>query len=155
MKKLLISLAIVLAVAALSSAITYSVSHPVIKKSEPIAISPITGQEILGYNQGSNNILSSVSSSVTTTNVGGPTLLLSRNATRQYCYVVNNSDTGIYLTFRNFDSQSAASSSIGSNLGLLLVANGGSYECLPENMVVSDIWATSTASGKSIVSGQQ
>lgn len=125
-------------------------------KPEQIAISPLTGEVLGGYSQGANNILTFVSSNATTTAVGLPTLLIARNPTRQYCYVVNNSDTAIFLTFKNFASDVAASTSVGvANGGLRLNANGGSYECLPENMVQSDIWASSTASGKQILSGQQ
>lgn len=108
------------------------------------------------YSAGGSNIISSVVSSATSTSTGLPVLLLVRNATRQYCYIVNDSDTAVYITFKNFTSATAASTTVGAaNGGLRLNANGGSFECLPEKMVVSDIWASSTASGKQIISGQQ
>lgn len=137
-------------------AVSVAASYIITKRSiEPISC-PATGEANLGYNQGSNNTISSVTSLTTSTAVGLPVLLLARNATRQYCYITNNSATAIYLTFKNFSTDVAASTSVGAaNGGLYLAASGGRYECLPQNMVVSDIWASSTASGLSVSAGQQ
>lgn len=114
------------------------------------------GEEKLGA-LGGNNLITNTTQITTSTNASAlPVKLLSRNYSRAYCAIVNDSDTAVYLTFKNFTDASAASTSVGAAKGgLRLNANGGIFECTPEKMVVTDIWASSTASGKNILVTEQ
>ena len=110
---------------------------------------------LLSANSGTNNILSFVSTVRTTTAVGQAVKVLASNSGRQYCYVQNNSPTAIYLTFKNFDSALAASTSVGVASGSYMLTASSTFECMPDRLVTSDIWASSTVSGLPIQAGQQ
>jgi hypothetical protein len=88
-----------------------------------------------------------------------PIKLLSRDTNRQYARFINISDTAIYLYFAtttqsyNFtgtqDSGNSATSTVNLS-GVYLAASGGSYELLDNNLIIDEVWATSTAASKAI-----
>lgn len=84
-----------------------------------------------------------------------PVKLLSLDSSRRYAVISNVSDTAVYLyattTDLTVDGQggTTATSSITSLNGIYLGANSN-YEFNTENMVYSNIWASSTAASKKI-----
>lgn len=97
-----------------------------------------------------DNVLYGMSPNSTTTAAVLPVLVLARDRFRNYAAVINDSDTAVYITCKNFDSPSAASTTADLD-GIRLNASGGSLEFLPENLCLSDVWASSTVSGKKIL----
>jgi len=118
--------------------------------------------EALGFPSGSN-VLDSMTHYTTSTgsyDAAVPVKILTRNNERLYALIQNNSDTNIYLYFPtgllayNFSElatgYTSATSSITTLEGLVKIVPSGSYEILPENMWIGEIWATSTAVSKNI-----
>ena len=100
---------------------------------------------------------SSFTNSATTTAVGQPTLIADGNVARRIIRVQNASDTAVFLYFQYFASPSAASTTVVINKGFALTASGtpGSfYEFNQNNYYPGQIWATSTASGKLILTAE-
>ena len=107
----------------------------------------------LGINSGEVNQFHTTNQAVvTTSNSGLPARVLAENTSRYYAAIVNDSDTAIYITLQSFTNSSSASTTVGAGKGIRLNSNGGSYEILPENMYTGEVWASSSASGKSITS---
>lgn len=105
------------------------------------------------YTPPSGNTIDLMDELSTTTKTTMPVLALARNTSRLYAAFVNDSDTVMYLYFATttFSNPSAASTTVGINKGIRLNANGGSYEILPENLFIGEVWVTSTASGKKLL----
>ncbi|MBI3980968.1 hypothetical protein HY345_03130 [Candidatus Microgenomates bacterium] len=99
------------------------------------------------------NLVDSMTLSATSTVAnasGDPVKVLSRNYNRIYAVIQNDSDTDIYLWPQNFANIAAASSTV-SATGSLKLTPGGHLELLPENMIITDVWATSTLGNKRIL----
>lgn len=101
------------------------------------------------FGQGENfNLIDTTTQSTTSTATLLPVKVLARNYNRIYGLIVNDSDTVMYLSLNNFTDASAASTTV---FGIRLNANGGSYEVMPSNNYIGDVWATSTASNKKLL----
>ncbi len=86
--------------------------------------------------------------SATTTASALPVEVLEANDDRKYALICNDSGTEIYLTLSNFDDPVSASTSILTNSGTTLAADGTYNDCLEltsANLYTGDIWATGTA----------
>lgn len=102
------------------------------------------------------NLIDAPTHTATSTGTRFPVKVLSRNYNRIYALVENDptNSSNVYLFFGNFATSQAAADGLPANLvsstsatGTVVLAPGGSYEILPENMVIGDMWATGTASG--------
>lgn len=91
-----------------------------------------------------NRIVDPVTNSSVDVSASTSTLVLASNVGRVYAAIVNNSANSIWI------SLGAAAV---ANKGILLNANGGSYEINPNNMYVGNIYAiaSSTTSTVTIV----
>ena len=106
--------------------------------------------------QGTVNVVDKIIRGTTTTLDTNSQIVIPASSTRIYALIINDSDTDIYLHFQNFTDHVAASTTVIRNRGIRLNANGGSYEILPENMYVGDVWvASTTASGKRILTSER
>lgn len=97
------------------------------------------------------NVIDPPTQTSTTTDSSDATKILSRNSSRIYGLVVNDSDTDLYIHFTNFADSNAASTTVIQNEGVRLSASGGNYEILPENMYIGDIWVASTTAAKKLL----
>lgn len=121
----------------------------------------------LGASALTDNTLQALTTTSTTTAsycTTCPVKLLSRNDNRRYALIENVSDTAIYIyvptttltynltgAFHGAGTSSGnATNTISSLNGILLNANGGSYEINPDNLIINEVWATSTAASKQI-----
>lgn len=109
----------------------------------------------VGINYQNVNTLYTTSQVVTSTRTGAgglPLLAMTRHETRVYGLIQNDCTSDIYIYLTNFSSDVTASTTAVANNGIRLVAGGGSYEILPENLYVDDVWvATTTAACKILV----
>ena len=110
------------------------------------------GRSSSGYDYNSANQLDGSSTTIGATSTPSilPTLVLESNDSRKGAIITNDSDTIIYLHLEDFDSATAASTTVALNKGIRLNASGGSYTINSQNLYSGDIYATSTASGKNI-----
>lgn len=84
-----------------------------------------------------------------------PVQVLERDGSRQYAVFTNPSDTAIYLYFLDGNyavgefgvasGETSVTSTITSLNGIYLAANGGRYELLNDNLIIDQVWASSTA----------
>lgn len=89
-----------------------------------------------------------------------PVQILERDGSRQYAVFTNPSDTAVYLYFLDDNyavnlvelgaGETSVTSTVTSLNGVYLAANGGTYELLDNNLVIDQVWASSTASSKQI-----
>lgn len=89
-----------------------------------------------------------------------PVQVLERDGSRQYAVFVNPSDTAMYLYFLDSDyavnlteletGETSVTSTITTLNGVYLAANGGTYELLNDNLIIDQVWASSTAASKQI-----
>jgi len=90
---------------------------------------------------------------VTTSTTALPVKLLDRDGSRQYAIFQNVSATAVYLYFSGtaleHGVEGSASSTIGLD-GIYLAASGGKYELLNDNLIIDEVWATSTAASLDI-----
>lgn len=89
------------------------------------------------FNRIETNV-TNTSSTVSTTAL----MALDVNSSRVYAALVNNGSNAVYLSLK------ATSTGVTPNTGILLTANGGSYEITPDNLYIGPIYAI-TASGTS------
>jgi hypothetical protein len=82
-----------------------------------IAVGFKSGESKLGGGGPTVRITNATHSYATTTATALPVQLVARNYERSYCAFINDSDTAVYLTFKNFDSATAASTSVGATKG--------------------------------------
>lgn len=105
------------------------------------------GSAVGGYNT-LDQMTTRIATSTLTTEAQ---IILPRNVNRKYAAVINDSDTAVYIHLANFADNSAASTTVVRNRGIRLNASGGSYEILPENMYIGDIWVASTTVAKTLL----
>jgi hypothetical protein len=128
--------------------------------------------EKVGYSANSNVLDTIIHNSTTTSSYCSycPVKLLDYDFNRQYARIQNVSDTAVYLyistttlsydTTGILDSQNSATGTISSLNGLIVLAPLNSsvagdslanadtyYDILPNNLIIGEIWATSTANG--------
>jgi len=117
-----------------------------------IANKTVGGRSSSNYDYSSANQLDgdSTTNGATTTTSALPVLVLESNDYRKGAIITNASDTIVYLHLQNFTDDSAASTTVDVEQGITLAASGGSYEIMSGNLYTGDIYATSTASAKSI-----
>lgn len=117
-----------------------------------VSLSLNRGEQILGGGTTDNSFSSGEMSNAATSTGSNlvPVRILDQNGDRRYARIMNDSDTKIYFYFGNFDSGLAASTTVTLTKGMALAA-GGSYEINPNNLYLGQIWATSTAASKSII----
>jgi len=88
----------------------------------------------------------------TTTASSLPVKVLDNNADRKFASIQNDSDTDIYLHFGYFANASAASTTVGVNQGFRLLPNAANEFIInDEQMYTGQVWASSTAGSKNIV----
>lgn len=123
------------------------ISPLVYKQTSPISPN-------LGINYSDANQLYSSTQVVTSTYTGSggvPLLALARNNDRTYAAIVNDGTADIYIYLTNFASADAATSTVVANNGIRVNAGGGSYEILPENLYLGDIWVASTTAAQRVL----
>ena len=117
-------------------------------KSEKVGIkssnTPVTEEYLGDYLPGD-----SVAGSVVTTSTL-PTRVLERNSGRRYAAITNDGTENVYLYLQNFSSAVAASSVVKRNQGIRLNANGGSYEIVNDNLMLVDVWVSTTSAKQTI-----
>ena len=99
------------------------------------------------------NIIYAPTYTTTSTNTGSgglPVKLLARGSDRRNATIQNNGSADVYIYIADFASDVAASTTVKINNGFLLKP-AGSYEILPENMFMDDIWAATTSVAQSIL----
>jgi hypothetical protein len=104
---------------------------------------------VLGASPAATNVLSSITQGTTSTYAALPVPVLSRDAYRRYATICNDhASTKVYLVLKNFDSNTAASTTFGTAApNGVLVAGNSCYEINPDNLFIGDVWASSTVSG--------
>ncbi len=100
---------------------------------------------------GHNQFVTVTQTATTTATNLLPVQVFATNTSRIYGLVVNDSDTDIYIFLKGFSNSLTAAGLVDFNKGIRLNANGGNYEILPENMYLGPIWASSTATGKRLL----
>lgn len=123
-----------------------------IKKEQPVA--EPNAEPNLGISSPGANLLNGYTHDSTTTPSNGlmPVKIFAYDPRRLSAVIINDSDTPIYLTFPKnlFSDPLAASTTAGLN-GFRLNANGGYWQTTNDDLVVSEVWASSTATGKKIL----
>lgn len=104
--------------------------------------------ESIGYVPGANTITKAGTHGgavYASTTAGG---IIGRNEDRQYAAVINDGTSTVYLCLATSTDSSVVTV---AHKGIRLNANGGSFEILPDNHWIGEIWAI-TASGESYIS---
>lgn len=117
-------------------------------KSEKAGIessNTVTAEEYLGDYLPGDSVAGSV---ITTSTL--PTRVLERKSGRRYAAITNDGTENVYLYLQNFASASAASSIVKRNKGIRLNANGGSYEIVNDNLMLVDVWVSTTSAKQTI-----
>jgi len=97
-----------------------------------------------------DNLIDGLTSTATSTGGTFPIKVLDTNYGRGYALIQNDSANDVYLWFQDFTTTANASTTVAVNKGVLLKP-AGHYEMLPENLIVGQVWATSTVSGSRIL----
>jgi len=116
-----------------------------------VAIKPSAVSDVLGFASQNTTIVDTVSHTATTTAGVEPWKAMASSTNRIYGAIQNDNTSGVvWLYFGDFQSTITASTTVLKNTGYRLDP-GDTYTILPENTYTGAIWATSSASGLSIL----
>lgn len=91
---------------------------------------------------------------VATSTTALPVKVLDRDADRKYAIFTNPSATALYLYFSGtalaHGVENNPTGTITSLDGIYLAASGGTYELLDNNLIIDEVWVTSTAASLDI-----